>query len=50
MSRQEELRIRVNKLEKQKLQEEAEKRGMTVSDLVRYLARQLWDKPGSVES
>ncbi len=48
MSRQiksHELRVRLTKFELEKFREESEKRGMTVSELVRYLGRQLWDKP-----
>ena len=40
-----ELRIRISNLEKQKLQELAEERSMSASELIRYLVRREWDKP-----
>ena len=53
MSRQtkeRELRVRMTELEWEKLKETAEKRCMTVSELVRYLARQQWDRPADIKS
>ncbi len=43
------LRVRMSKLEMQKLKEIAEKRDMTVSEYVRYLVRQQWDKPNPID-
>ncbi len=44
------LRVRMSKLEMEKLKEVAQKRDMTVSELIRYMARQLWDKTPTVDN
>lgn len=44
-NKQLELRVRVSEIEMQHLKEEAEKRGMTVSELVRYATRLLRESP-----
>lgn len=44
-SKTRELRVRMTDLEWEKLREVAEDRCMTISELIRYLARQQWDKP-----
>lgn len=43
MTREKHLRIRLNELERQKLEKEAKKRQISVSELVRDLIKQLPD-------
>lgn len=40
-----ELRVRMTDVEWTKLKEAADNRSMSISEFVRYLARQVWDKP-----
>lgn len=49
-TKERELRVRMTEFEWEKLKETAESRCMTVSELIRYLARQQWDKPNPVNN